>query len=91
MASVAEDAQALLAAVNEEELLLPPVQRATGATDCDLQRITAVLRAAARPDRDDSGSGLAGLISKTVTDGWSLTSGLSERLVSFDRRLRPSR
>jgi hypothetical protein len=84
--TVAEQAHALLVAVHDEARL-PPAQRATHATDEDLNDVAAVLHAVAGPDR---GARLAGLISRTVTDRWSLTAALSERLVNFDHRLRSS-
>jgi hypothetical protein len=87
--TVAEQAHALLVAVHDE-VRLPPAQRATHATDEDLNDVAAVLHAVARPDEGQSDTRLAGLNSKTVTDRWSLTAALSERLVDFDQRLRSS-
>jgi hypothetical protein len=84
--TVAEQAHALLVAVHDEARL-PPAQRATHATDEDLNDVAAVLHAVTGPNR---GARLAGRISRTVTDRWSLTAALSERLVNFDHRLRSS-
>ena len=87
MESVAEQANALLLAV-EDEVCIPQSRRPTLATDQDLNEVAAVLAAIARPHRPHGGSAVAGVISRTVTDRWSLTADLSERLVEFDRRLR---
>ncbi len=87
MGTLAEQAHALLGAV-QDEMRLPPAQRTTSATDDDLNRVAAVLHAITRPDRPDSGTRLAGLVSRTATDRWSLTAALSEQLVEFDQRLR---
>jgi hypothetical protein len=87
--TVAQQAHALLVAVHDEARL-PPAQRPTHATDEDLNQVAAVLHAVVRPDQGESGTRLAGLIGRTVTDRWSLTAALSERLVNFDQRLRSS-
>jgi hypothetical protein len=42
-----------------------------------------------RPDGNESGQALRGLLGRMVTDRWSLTSNLSARLVEFDDRLGP--
>ena len=86
MAALAEDAVALLVAV-EAERGSDRSERSTQASDDDLDAVAGVLRAVARPDRSDGGAALAGVIARTVTDRWSLTADLSERLVAFDHRL----
>ena len=84
--AVAEQAHRLLLAV-QDEVRIPRPLRPTLATDQDLNEVAAVLDAIARPHRADVGSRLAGVISRRVTDRWSLTADLSERLVEFDQRL----
>ena len=89
MSSFEQDAAALLADV-QEELRQSLTERATGASDQDLNAVASVLRAMVRSDRADYGAELAGQIGRLVVDSWLLTSDLAERLLAFDQRLRPS-
>lgn len=84
MVAMHDVASSLVVAVADERRR-QLAERATQASDDDLDQAAAILRAAMRADRNDNRNRLAGMLGRLVTDHWSLTSDLSARLVDFDQ------
>ena len=75
-----------------QERVLPLGERATAASDADLDLVATLLNAAAEADSLELQRGLRGRITRVVLDTWSFQAPLSNELITFDDRyLAPAR